>query len=227
MIYDIILVAIVIVLVLINYFRGAAKALAGILTAIASYALATVLGKLLAFRIYDALVQPAIEKAIGGAINNLSVDTAAKLPSWLSGLLSLSGKEPSELIQGALSGVSEPAVNAVDGALRPIAQNILIFFITLLLFLLLCFLIRLVIVRPVLKLFELPVIRTANRIIGGVIGLIDAFLLISMLAYLTKLLLPTFGSQTGWFNESTIYNSFIFYHFYSGNIFTAIGSLIK
>ena len=227
MIYDIILVAIVIILVVINYFRGAAKALAGILTAIASYALATGLGKLIAFRIYDSLVQPAIEKAVENAIGNLSVDTAAKLPSWLSGLLSLSGKEPSELIQGALSGVAEPTVNAVDGALRPIAQNILIFFITLLLFLLLCLLIRLVIVRPVLRLFELPVIRTANRIIGGVIGLVDAFLLISMLAYLAKLLLPTFGSQTGWFNESTIYNSFIFYHFYSGNIFTAIGSLIK
>ncbi len=80
--------------------------------------------------------------------------------------------------------------------------------------------------NPVLRLFELPVIRGVNRFFGAVIGFIDAFLLVSLLAYLLRLLMPDINSQGGILNESTIYNSFIFYHFYSGNIFTAITSAI-
>ena len=81
---------------------------------------------------------------------------------------------------------------------------------------------KLLVVRPVLKLFELPGIRGVNRFFGGVIGFVDAFLLVSLLAYLLRLLMPAVSSQNGILNESTIYNSFIFYHFYSGNIFTAV-----
>ena len=84
-----------------------------------------------------------------------------------------------------------------------------------------------IMVRPLVRLFRFPVLNVINRVGGAVIGLIDAVLLVCMLAYLTKLIIVNVGSNSSWFNESTINNSFIFYHFYSGNIFTWIGSLIS
>ena len=88
-------------------------------------------------------------------------------------------------------------------------------------------LLRLVLVKPLIALFRFPVLNTLNRVAGGVIGFIDAVLVVSMAAYLIKLILVNIGSNSTWFNEETINKSFIFSHFYSGNIFTWIGSLIS
>ena len=84
-----------------------------------------------------------------------------------------------------------------------------------------------ILVRPLSHLFRFPVLNVINRVGGAVIGLIDAVLLVCMFAYLTKLIIVNVGTSSSWFNESTINNSFIFYHFYSGNIFTWIGSMIS
>ena len=94
------------------------------------------------------------------------------------------------------------------------------------LFLILSLLLRLILLKPFLSLFEAPGISAVNTFFGGVIGFVDAFLIVSLLAYLLKLLMPLISSEAGILNESTIYNSFIFYHFYSGNIFSALVSLI-
>lgn len=231
MIYDLILIIIFIVLIAINVHRGAAKALAGILTAIVSYAAATALGRLLAGFIYDAIIRPSLESAVSNAVTDISTQTAGNiantLPGWLTGLLHLSGENITDALADPIAGAGETISQAVNAAVQPIAVNLLTFFITILLFLLFLFILRKLIVKPLLRVFDFPVIRTVNRFLGGVIGFADAFLLVSMCAYLIRLLLNNSdGYISDWLNESTIYNSFIFYHFYSGNIFTAISSLL-
>lgn len=231
MIYDVILIAIFLIFIIINVFRGAARSLAGFLTALLAYAAATPLGKLLADQAYAAIFRPAIDKAVADSISNFGADAATKvnelLPSWMAGILNLSGADLSNLVTSGFSGAADTASNAVNAAVQPIATQILTFFITIIVFLLLWLILRWLIARPLIRLMRrFTVVRTVDGILGGVIGFIDAFLLVSMLAYLLKLLLPNIASQSGILNESTIYNSFIFYHFYSGNIFTAICSWI-
>ncbi len=230
MIFDIILIVIVLVTIIINIWRGFAKSLASILAAVASYFGATALGRIIADFIYNSLIQPAIIKAVNDAIVNVSNKTAAgvasSLPSWLPGLMNISADDISKLLEQPISNASDSIADAVNTAVRPIAIGIITVILTAVLFLLLFIILRKLITRPIVMLFRFPILNFINRSLGAVIGLIDAFLLVSMLAYLTKLIIVNANPQSSWFNESTIYNSFIFYHFYSGNIFSWISSLI-
>lgn len=230
MIFDLILAGIFITLIIINAKRGAARALAGIFASVVSYAAATVLGRLAAAYLYEWLFKPSVDRAVSDAVGNLGENAAMQLtdalPSWLSGALGLSGVDLPTVVSDNLSDASSLAAQAVDNAIRPVVVGLLTFFITILLFFFFLWLLRKLILNPLLGLFKLPVIRTVNTVIGAVIGFVDAFLLVSMLAYLLKLLLPELETKVIWLNESTIYNSFIFYHFYSGNIFTAITNWI-
>ncbi len=226
MIYDVILVGIFLLLIIINAHRGAAKALAGLVCSMISYLAATALGKIVSTLIYDSIVRPAVDKAVVDALNNTASNTlesvSESIPAWIAGILKLNSVDLSTIVNQNLSVVTK----AVNDALRPAAVSLISFLVTILFFFIIYFLLRVVVMNPVLKLFELPVIRGVNRFFGAVIGFIDAFLLVSLLAYLLRLLMPAINSQGGILNESTIYNSFIFYHFYSGNIFTAITSAI-
>ena len=230
MIYDVILVGIFLLMIIINAYRGAAKALAGMLCSLVAYLSATTLGKIAADRIYEAFIRPQVDKAVINAVSSAASNTAesiaTSLPPWLAGLLKLNSVDLSAAVGKNITNNAAAITSAVNDTVKPLAVSIVSVLITLLLFFLIYYLLKLLVVKPVLKLFELPGIRGVNRFFGAVIGFIDAFLLVSLLAYLLKLLMPAISSQSGIFNESTIYNSFIFYHFYSGNIFTAITSAI-
>lgn len=231
MIYDVILVLIFIGFIVFNTMRGASRSLAGILISIASFISASFLGKFISFKIYDAMLRPAVNNAVTSSVSNVTDNAVSKaieaLPSWLSGLVKTSGVDISGFLDGKLSGTAEAAGNAVNEAIRPIAVDVMTCLMTLVLYLLIHLLLSRFLARPLLRVFRLPVIRTLDRLLGAVLGFANAFLIVSLLAYLLKLLIPHIGSQSGILNESTIYNSFIFYHFYSGNIFTAITSWIK
>lgn len=231
MIYDVILVLIFIGFIIFNTMRGASRSLAGILISIASFISASFLGKFISFKIYDAMLRPAVNNAVTSSVSNVTDNAVSKaieaLPSWLSGLVKTSGVDISGFLDGKLSGTAEAAGNAVNEAIRPIAVDVMTCLMTLVLYLLIHLLLSRFLARPLLRVFRLPVIRTLDRLLGAVLGFANAFLIVSLLAYLLKLLIPHIGSQSGILNESTIYNSFIFYHFYSGNIFTAITSWIK
>ena len=230
MIFDLILAVIFIVLIAVNIHRGAAKSIANILAIVISYIASTALGKIIAAAVYDGMVRPALNQAVSNALSNVSTDAANtvvnSLPTWLTGLLNVSGDDLSNLLAEPISNVNGTITNAVDAAVKPVAIGLLTFFITIILFFLFLIVLRFLLVRPLARVFRFPVLNAINRILGAVIGIVDAILLVSMLAYLTKLILVNIGSNSTWFNESTIYNSFIFYHFYSGNIFTWVSSLV-
>ena len=231
MIYDVILVLIFVGFIIFNAVRGAAKAFAGILVSIASFLSASFLGKLISFKIYDAVLRPAVNNAVTDSVSNITDNAVTKaieaLPSWLAGLVKTSGVDISGYMDGKLAGTAEVAGNALNDAIRPIAVDVMTCLLTIVLYLLIHLLLSRLLARPLLKVFKLPGIRIADRLLGAALGFVYAFLLVSLLAYLLKLLIPHIGSQSGMLNESTIYNSFIFYHFYSGNIFTAVTSWIK
>ena len=230
MIFDIILIAIFIILIIVNVWRGFAKALASVISAVAAYFGAAALGGVIAAYIYDALLEPVVTKAVNDAFSNLSAQTAdgvvSALPSWLTGLLNISADDFSKLLEQPLFNASGTIAGSVNNAVRPIAIGILTSILTVILFLILIFILRKLLTKPMVALFRFPVLSFFNRFLGGVIGFVDAFLLVSLLAYLTKLIIVNVNPQSAWLNESTIYNSFIFYHFYSGNIFSWIVSLI-
>ena len=230
MIFDVFVVLIFVVMIVLNVFRGAARSLARLIASFVSYLAATAIGQWLSNMTYDSIVKPAIEKAVGNAVSGVSTDAADNiidsLPSWLKGLVDLKAEDFTNAFSEPISNASGTITDAVNSAVKPVACGILTFFITVLLFLFFMLILQKLLVKPLEAVFRFPVLNVLNRLGGGVIGFISALLLVSMAAYLIKLILVNVGSNSSWFNESTINNSFIFYHFYSGNIFSWISSLI-
>lgn len=230
MIFDIILVVIFLLMIIIGAHRGAIKSLAGIIASVIAYLAAAALGAMAANAAYDSLIRPAVNDAISQSLSNIGTDAAGSvldsMPKWISGLLDVSGADFSKMMEQPIAAVGDTVTQAVDTAIRPLAIGILTICITIILFLLLFIILRFLIAKPLNALFRVPVLNGINRFFGGVIGAVEAFLLVSMAAYLIKLILTHSGTRFGWFSESTIFNSFIFYHFYSGNIFTWISSLL-
>ena len=226
MIYDLLLIAIFITFLIIGYSRGAAKSLIGIVVSFVSYILASMLAKLIAAWCYTTFVLPSIEKAVADTIGNIaagaSFELTEKMPQWLLLALKLSDADAADLLASAGTGLTERAVSAIDNAVQTVIIGFLAVLLTIGLYFLLYFLLRKLAVKPVLKLFKLPGLNLLNRILGAALGLAQAFIIVSMLAYLLRLVLPYMHTDVIFINESTIYNSFIFYYFYSGNIFAAL-----
>lgn len=226
MIYDLITLLIVLIFVIIGAVRGAAKTLFSLLATVLAYLGAVFLGHLFADMIYSAWIRDSIissiEKSFGDAAGNLTQGAVDSLPGFLKSLLSISG----ETVSSAVASSSSQAAAAVEQTIKPIIIAIMAVVLTIVLFLILSILLKLIITKPLTKTVEDSPLRGINRFFGGILGALEAVLTICILAYLLKLLLPVINPDSYFFSESTIYNSYIFYHFYSGNIFTALTSLL-
>lgn len=224
MIYDVIIVAIFLILIIVSAYRGIARSLARLISLLLAYAISTPLGRLLSTWIYQTFVRPEIDKAVTSALSTLATGNVKgavdSIPAWLGALLKGADVDISSF--SSLVQDTTAVCNAVSDAVQPVATGVVTALATAVLFLLLLIVFRLLITKPLVRAFDLPGLRGVNHLLGALIGVIDAFLLVSLLAYLLKLLLPHIQSGPDWLNERTIYNSFIFYHFYSGNIFTAV-----
>ena len=230
MIYDIILVLIFAFFVIWGIRRGIAATLVSLGLNFVSYFISASLGKWISGIIYTSIIQPTINQSIEASIynfsNNAFDDALNTLPDWLTGVLNISGADITELFQGPIDGIKDTAVQSVEEIVRPIVIGILSFFITILLFFFIVFLLRKLLMKPILSIFKLPVLKQINSIFGGVAGAVEAFLLVSMIAYLLSLLVPYISTDVAILKESTINSSFIFKYFYSGNIFSMLTSWI-
>ncbi len=231
MIYDIILFVLVGLFVFVGIRRGAAKSLAGILTAFVSYTAATFLGKLISVKIYELVLRPTIHDTVVTEVakfsNSSMQDTLDKIDF---GSFNLFGIEEAlkgfvtDKMQQPIENISVNAGATAETVLEPIVIGILSFFITIFLFFLFYILLRKFVMPLLLNVFKIPVIKQVNAILGGVIGAVEALLLVCMIAYLLHLIIPQVSSNVYLLQESTIYESFIFKHLYDGNIFSMFAS---
>ena len=231
MIFDILLLLIVAGFIFFCVRRDVVKSLSSFLTAALSCFAATIIGRLLANWSYKTFVEPAIHKAVDNAVekvsSDLSANIASALPSWISALLGQNDGDLSELFVGPISQSKGVIVDAVDTAVYPVVIALLTFFITILLFFAFLMLTRRFLLKPLHKAIRLPFTERATKIFSGVVGFLGALLLITMSAYLLKLLVANIGFRSTWLTEENINKSFIFKMFYSGNIFTWVTSLIS
>ena len=221
MVLDIIIIALFALFVAAGAIKGAAKMIIGLVMTFAAFLAASWLGKLFSGIIYDTFCAPAVGRALESAASSTG-DMAKELPWWAEKSLHLSGQQLSSGIQGSASQLTE----TVNSMIRPIAAGVIAILLTLVLFLIINLILHKLVMPPILLAFHVPVIRTVDRVIGALIGAVEGVAVICMLAYLLKLALPYIDSDVSFLNETTIYNSFIFYHFYSGNIFAMLTSWI-
>ncbi len=234
MIYDIILFVIFGLFIFFGIRRGAAKSLAGLLVSFVSYSAATFVGKLISVNIYNYILRPTIHDTVVNTVSDFSHQTLQDALDKIdfSNIDFLGIQDPlkgfvSERLNGPIDNISANAGQTAETVVEPIVIGILSFFITIFLFFVFYVLLRKLVVPLLLRVFKLPVIRQLDMILGGVLGIAEAFLLVSMLAYLLKLVIPQISTDVSWLQEPTIYKSFIFKYFYDGNIFSTFTSLLN
>lgn len=188
MITDIIIVAVIVLFTVIGVKRGLAKTilnLAGlVLTAISAYYLSSFLSQL----IYDSFLKQTIITNIQQIIEQNGIDYAFSncleaIPQWINGILSfivgIFGISLSEF-QNQLSVPSEislSASQAVESAVAPVVTSVLTLIFIIVLFIVILFIVK-KLVKLISKVFNIPVIKQINQLLGGIFGLAEGLLIV-------------------------------------------------
>ena len=210
-IFDVVIVAVILLFALIGLRRGFIKSLAGLIGAVIAMALALTIAHFAADWIYDALIAKPVENAVNEALSAGGASAAgviSALPAGLSGIVKSFGGEAA--VEQAVSQSSSAASSMILGILRPALVNL-----TMILLALLLFIPMMILVRLLLRLLNgvvnnTPVVKHVNRILGILFGFCKGIIVVWLLCLLADYALPLTGNV--WWHE-TAHQSWLFHLF--------------
>lgn len=188
MIIDIIIIAVIVLFAAIGVKRGLAKTIlniAGIiLSAVAAYHLASFLSLV----IYDSMLKQTVQSNIQQLITQNGADYAFSncleaVPNWINGIISfivgLFGVTMSDY-QKQISfpqNLSATAAQSIEGAVSPIVTSILSILLVIVLFIIIFVLVK-CLIRVVAGVFNIPIVKQINQLLGGIFGIAEGFLIV-------------------------------------------------
>lgn len=180
-ILDLIVLAIIIITVLISAKRGFVRTLIELLGFIAAVFISFTISTPLANTTYDKIIEPSIISTVTSAADTAADNSAAaavdsfwnEMPGWIKG-----GIEKAGISKESLDGsITANIGNGVQSAVESASQNVIKPAVTstlALIYQVISLIILLALVKPLArlinKLFSFSVIGTANRVLGGVVG---------------------------------------------------------
>ena len=194
-IVDIILLIVLFVMILAGIKNGFVRCVLSIVAFTLAFAAAVFLSEPAAQTVYDNFAKEPIESAIAERITDTgTAQTAAdstqaaidSLPEAVVSAASSLGIDVSQLAEQAGSinlNTSDMAAELTDKVARPIALAVLKVLAFAVIFLILNLVLQIV-VSVISRLFDLPVLKTFNRTLGGVLGAVKGLLLVTVLAIL-------------------------------------------
>lgn len=188
MITDIIIVAVIVLFALIGVKRGIAKTilnLAGlVLTAISAYYLSSFLSQF----IYDSFLKQTVITNIQQIIEQNGIDYALNncleaVPQWINGILSffagIFGVSLDEFESQLIipSDISSSTSQVVESAVAPVVTSVLSIIFVIVLFIIIFIIVK-KLIRLALGVFNIPVIKQINQLLGGIFGLAEGLLVV-------------------------------------------------
>ena len=180
-ILDLIVLAIIIITVLISAKRGFVRALIELLGFIAAVFILFTISTPLANTTYDKIIEPSIISTVTSAVDTAADNSAAaavdsfwnEMPGWIKG-----GIEKAGISKESLDGsITANIGNGVQSAVESASQNVIKPAVTstlALIYQVISLIVLMALVKPLAKLinklFSFSVIGTANRVLGGVVG---------------------------------------------------------
>ncbi len=199
MLSTIIIIITVVLFVLLGVRRGAAKTLLCFVAMTANAVISHYLGSIAAQWVYDSFIKSSVLSNLeqGIAENGVTVtaqnslgalpDSMYRLFRFFGGMF---GVAPEDM-QGRLvvsAGDTEAMARTLEKPIGELTVFLLSVVISLVIFFLLWIVFKLLI-RAALHVFELPVIRQVNHVLGGVFGLLEGVVLVCFLSNILYLLL--------------------------------------
>lgn len=217
---DLILAGVFIFILVRSYFRGFMRTVIELVGYILICVLAFTCSQPLAAGIYDTFVEESVVQSVESVVDTqlgMSAAEAAdslweRLPDFLAQSAAGLGITQEGLASALQQGLdhSEDMAGAVAGYVaEPIITGFIQVILILVILLLGMIIVRLI-ARAVNRIFQLPVLGTVNRVLGGILGLFKACLLTLLLCWLISLLASMAGGDFGFQLRGAIDRTFIF-----------------
>lgn len=188
MITDIIIVTVIVLFAAIGVKRGLAKTILNIaglvLTAISAYYLSSFLSQL----IYDAFLRQTVINNIQQIIEQNGIDYALSncleaVPQWINGIISfiigLFGMSLNEYQNQLVlsSDFTSSTSQAVENVVAPVVSSVF-GMILLVIFFIIIFIIVKKLIKLISRVFNIPVVKQINQLLGGIFGLAEGLLIV-------------------------------------------------
>lgn len=192
MISSVVIIVLIIVFIVLGFFRGAARTLLNLAAMAASAVISHFLGSYLAQAAYDTFLKNNIIAHLQSNAGEYGVDYTAHnsisaLPSGVQNLLNgftrLFGVSSGDLQGRFVVQENTPAelARAVEKPIGDLTVFIMSTLFTCLVFILLWVVFKLLI-RKALLVFRIPVVRQLNMILGGFLGLLEGVIFVFFVA---------------------------------------------
>ncbi len=188
-ILDVILIAVFAAFVFAAVKKGFMLSLLELVAVIAALALSYQFSPVVAQAAYDGVVEESLIETVEGQIDeNLNISSTTKqaevildaMPEFMVSFASSVGVEFEE-VKAKISSESFSSENLATELVQKVAQPIVVGALTIVFFLLLASILLFVfkwLAQILSKLFKLPLIGTANKILGGVLGVCKGVIVI-------------------------------------------------
>lgn len=223
-ILDLIVLAIIVLTVLVSAKRGFVRTAVELVGFIAAVFISFTISTPLANTTYDKIVEPSIVSSVTSAVDTVTEDSAAAavdgfwegMPGWIR-----SGIEKSGVSKESLDGsITENIGNGVQSAVESTSQSVIKPAVTstlALIYQVISLIILLALVKPIAKLinklFSFSIIGTANRVLGGVVGIPKGIIYAVVFCLIIMLIVSFTGNGflifTGEAMEKSLFFSFV------------------
>lgn len=228
MILDVIVILLALVAVFIGCKLGVIRMLLVLIGNIISVVISTLLSDFLTPVIYDSYIGPKIIESLSQSVSVSTqnyISAIDELPLLARISMNLAGYSVESFQNNYVGDLSLGFAQAIESTLSPVVLSLLSIVMTGIIFSLVYLIYRVFVMRVLLKVFTHTFLSWINILLGGLCGLLVIVTLISLFAFLLRTISPYVLDMPILLSESTIYNSYIFYHFYSGNIFSKVISI--
>ena len=228
MILDVIIVVLALFAVFIGWKLKASRMLLALLGNIIAVVVSAFLGDYLSDIVYNTYVKDRIIVSLASSLQPSTeslTDAFSNLPMFVRFSLNLTGFSVERELSSATTDITQSLATTVESALSSVVISVLSAVLSILIFAVVYLLYRFLIMRFLLKVFELPLVSGVDAFLGSLCGIVVTAVLVSFFAFILRAIMPHITDMPFWLSESTIYNSYIFYHFYSGNIFYKVISI--
>ena len=200
---DLLMVFIIVLLIIGGYKRGFIKTVIELGGALLSSLIASVCGSLLAVNLYDSFIKDKVIEAVGASMPDVTPMTKTSeisesifnnAPSYITNAFYDSGVNLD--INSLTNQINDTVADVpalVESMIRPVILKIFTVVVTLVLFLVVAAIVA-IISKKLTSLVNVTGLGGANRFLGGLVGLVEAIVLImvlSLVLYFLTIMLPT------------------------------------
>ncbi len=191
MIADIIIISIIVFFIVVGIIRGFARSLLNIAGVIISVVIACFASQSLSQWLFDTFVRTQVLDSINSVnlasgMNSVITDVFSVIPEWVSAIVGffnsifgLDNKETIKLFTDASPTDTMTPVVLTDSVISPVITGIFSFFLVIILFIVVLIIVK-QIINLIDKIFQLPVLKQINGLLGGVFGAVEGIIIVTI-----------------------------------------------